>query len=96
MELERLARKMEKESAQRAVADQLDGAIRMLQMNIEELERLKRDLTDESLVQTLGDAEQVAEHIQSRIGSLVGQVAGNIAWRLNIRYRNILSAVKPL
>ena len=95
-EFDRKVRQMERECSQKAVADHIDDAVYLLQSNIRDLERIKRDLYDESLVQTLNGPQEVAEFIQSRIVTLIGTVSGNIAWKLNVRPRDVLKAVTPL
>ena len=94
--LKRARQKQARESAQKIVAEQIDSAVDVLTINIRALERIKKDLYDDSLGQGLEGIEEVAEDIQSRVIAIIGTVSGNFAWKLNLNFHTIVIALTPI
>ena len=95
-EFQRMGKIFARDAARDSVVDRLNDAKAFLQSAIRDLERVERDLSREVLVEQLGGPEKVATYLESTLATLVGNVAGNFAWKLNVRYTNILKAVTPL
>ena len=84
---------MVKKAAQDGVAAHFDNAVALLRYSIEELESLKVDVYSPRSVEILG-LEEAVEYLMSRTTILIGTVAGGFAGKLDLRYREVLTALR--